>query len=128
VIPTGDGTAVSVTRIDVTGPSDAVLATATLDAVATEALVRAKLAERGIVPERVRLEAGRIEVTLQGVTAGATIEVREGGLFLVPDLVLPAIAVMEHPSGAPWRITGAAISPGGLVVEATVDAEALLRS
>jgi hypothetical protein len=123
-----DGNVVSIARIVLSGPSTGVKATTTLDAPATEGLVRSTLAERGIVPQRVSLLDGAVEVTVQGIAARAAIEVRGGSLFLVPGAGLAAIAVIERDGDAAWAIDGATVSPAGLVIEATVDAAALLTS
>jgi hypothetical protein len=121
-----DGIATSIGLVEFSGPSDAVAATATLDAVATEGLIRSKLAEQGIVPERVRLGDGAVDVTAGGLTVAAALESRDGGLYFVPEQLVPEIVLWAPKASDPWRITDAGVSEGGLEIEATVNVTALL--
>ncbi|NJD28807.1 MAG: DUF2993 domain-containing protein [Chloroflexi bacterium] len=121
-----DGTATSIDLVELSGPSDAVAATATIDAVATEGLIRSKLAERGIVPERVQLVSGAVEVTAGGLTVAAALESRDGGLYFVPEQLVPEVVLWAPGTTDPWRITDAGVSEQGLVIEATVNVERLL--
>lgn len=121
-----DGTAVSLERIEVSGPSDALWAKASLDAAAVELLVRSKLAEQGIRPDAVRLGTRSIEVVAQDVTIRARFDVHDGGLFLVPDRLIEPFAVLEYGQADPWLVTAATLAPSGLMVEATTQQEAML--
>jgi len=121
-----DGTAVSLERIEVSGPSDALWAKASLDAAAVELLVRSKLAEQGIRPDAVRLGTRSIEVVAQDVTIRARFDVHDGGLFLVPDRLIEPFAVLEYGQADPWLVTAATLAPSGLMVEATTQLEAML--
>jgi hypothetical protein len=121
-----DGTAVSLERIDVSGPSDALRAAANLDAAAVEGLVRSKLEEQGIRPDAMRLGDDAIEVDAQGVTIRARISVHDGGLYLEPDRLIEPLAVLEYGQAGPWLVIAATLAPAGLVVEATTQLEAML--
>ncbi|HSL98305.1 MAG TPA: hypothetical protein VK831_07015, partial [Candidatus Deferrimicrobiaceae bacterium] len=66
-----DGTSVSFEHIEVSGPSNALRATATLDEVAVERLVLGKLADQGIEADAVRLGDEQIEIDALGMTETA---------------------------------------------------------
>ena len=121
-----DGTVVSITLVELGGPSDAAEATATMDAEATEGLVRAKLAEAGILHDSVRLSEGVVEVSAGGQTVRSTIEVRDDGLFLVADRPLPPLALIQTDPSEAWHVSAATVSSDGLRLALTLDAEALL--
>lgn len=121
-----DGTVAAVDRIEVHGPSDSMTATATLDAAATVTLIAGKLDAAGIAHDRVQLGGGGVEVSAAGQTVQATFEVRDGGLILVPQGPLPRLTLIAPVEDDAWRFTSASVTPLGLEIGATADANALL--
>lgn len=126
-IRVADGTTVALRRLALRGPSDDLRATGMLDAVVVEQLVRAKLADQGIVADAVRLRDGQIEIDAVGMTFETRVSVHDGGVYLEAGRLPTSIALLEPESPpARWVVMSATVSPSGLAFDATTRIEAIL--
>jgi hypothetical protein len=106
--------------VTLSGSSRALTALADLDATTASTFVRGRLAAAGIPVNAVTFEAGRIDLTIAGVTIAAipvitSTEVRleaEGGGVSLP--------IVAFPSTGEWQITAIQVTPAGIRVTALV--------
>ncbi len=125
-ISLGDGSPVSVTSVEISGPSAVVVAIASLDAAAASELIRAALSDAGVGLDDVRLVDDGVEVTLLGQRGETPLAVADGGLVIPSILGIGPIPIVVPGADDAWRIVAVRVQPGGLEVEATVDAGRLL--
>jgi len=125
-IPTFDGSVISVDRITLSGSSRALIAEATLKREAALAFVQHQFDVRGIAISGLELTPGGVSLVLFEQRIPLQIGVQDGAL-VIPDLLgggpLELLAPLPED---PWRLTGATITPNGIVIDATVDVGAIL--
>ena len=125
-VPTDIGGVVDLERVDLSGPSDDVLATARLTPEAAVALLTQSLTDAGLAPDGVELIDGGVGLVLFGQRVDVPLGVVDGAL------VLPGIAggselvVFAPEADAPWRLTGVVVTPSGILIDAQVDAGGVL--
>jgi hypothetical protein len=125
-IPTFDGSAISVERITLSGPSTALTAEATMERGAAVAFIQHQFDAQGVAVTDLALTDGGISFLIFGQRVEVPIGVQDGAL-VIPDLLGggPMELLAPFPDD-PWRLTGATISANRLVIDATVDVGALL--
>ncbi len=125
-IPTFDGSAIMVDRITLAGSSSALTAEATLEREAALAFIQHQFDAQGIVVSDLELTPGGVSVVLFEQRVPLQIGVQDGAL-VIPDLLgggpLELLAPLPDD---PWRLTGATISPDGIVIDTSVDVGSLL--
>jgi hypothetical protein len=125
-VPMFDGAPVTIDSVTLSGPSDAVAATASLDAANAATLIRTTLADVGVDPGTVTLVDGGIAIEVFGQPVQVALAVDDGALVIPPMLGLGPIPIIAPGADDPWRITALEVTPDGLVIEATVDAVSFL--
>ena len=125
-IPTFDGSVIMVDRIRLAGSSSALTAEATLEREAALAFIQHQFDAQGIVVSDLELTPGGVSVFLFEQRIPLQIGVQDGAL-VIPDLLgggpLELLAPLPDD---PWRLTGATISPDGIVIDTSVDVGSLL--
>jgi hypothetical protein len=118
---------ITVRRIDVAGPTDAIVTTLSIDAA--EARRRAVVlltAELGHPPDRLTLVApDRIEAVINGVSVAGRLVVQDGALVAVGDKPLPTLQVIPASATGPLTLQSVTIRPDALVVTGTLAPSAL---
>jgi len=126
VFPVPSGASLTVSRIELTGASNAVTGAAQLQPAESVALVTELLADAGVSVSNVELGDGTVSLTVYGQHVELAIDVEDGAL-LVPDaLGLGPITLLEPGPDDRWRLTGASVAPGGIELDVVMDANALL--
>jgi hypothetical protein len=118
---------VTVRRIDVAGPTNAIVTTLSIDAAeARRRAVQVLTAELGHAPERLALVApDRIEVVIDGVSVSGRLVVQDGALVAVGDAPLPTVQVIPASATGPLTLLSVTIRPDALVVTGTLAPSAL---
>jgi hypothetical protein len=116
----------SVSLIQISGPSDAAQATARLSAAETENLVRVAARRVGLTLDTVQLTPTGLTVSSHGFTAQAQVAVHGGALTLDPGIG-GAIVLFQPTPSDPYTLEEAWISTDGLNVRGTVDLARLTR-
>lgn len=116
------GDTVQLERVDLEGPSEAVTATATLSAEAAVALLSASIRDAGLDPAGLQLIDGGIRLGLLGQPVDVAVGVVDGALVLPAMFGGGEIVVFAPEPDAPWQLTGVAVTPAGMLVDARVDA------
>ena len=123
----GTTTLVTIARIDLAGPTDAIAATITIQG--QEARLRAVAALDAVLPsppEALTLQApDRITTTVGGATLSGRLAVRNGALVVVGDAPLPTVEIIPAAASGPLHLTSVRIAGGDLVVKGTLDPSAL---
>jgi hypothetical protein len=123
------GTSIAIDRVDLSGPSDAVDATASIGRTAAVGLVSGALTAAGLPPENVELVDGGVRLQVLGQRTDIAIGVLDGSLTIAGSLAGGQIVLFGPAAGDPWRITSVTTSPNGLQVQTVADlAQVLLRS
>jgi hypothetical protein len=123
------GTSIAIDRVDLSGPSDAVDATASIGRTAAVGLVSGALTAAGLPPENVELVDGGVRLQVLGQRTDIAIGVLDGSLTIAGSLAGGQIVLFGPAAGDPWRITSVTTSPKGLQVQTVADlAQVLLRS
>lgn len=125
-IPLDDGTALTVDQVSLDGPSADTTAIATLDHAAAIQLIESALADGGVDAGDVELGSGTVAFQVFGTRAEVPIGVENGAIVLVNPFGTGSYAVVTPAAGDPWRFTGVSVTPGGMTIDASVDAGRLL--
>jgi hypothetical protein len=126
LIPTGDGSTISVDRISLSGPSTALTAKAHLDRVAALAFVQHALDSQGLVVSNLQLTNGGVSLVILDQPVELLIGIQDGAL-VIPDLLGGGPLDLLAPfADDPWRLTAATVTTAGMDIEAAVDARAIL--
>ena len=129
VLRGSDGAEVQAQRVQLSGPSDAVEAVASLSPDAAIAIVRKALDEAGLSSENLALVDGGVRMSVLGQTADVALGAADGAVTIAGSNAGGGTIVVFGPEpGDPWRITGISVSPDGIEVNAVVDLGSLLRS
>jgi hypothetical protein len=116
-------------RVQLSGPSDAVEAVASLSPDAAIAIVRKALDEAGLSSENLALVDGGVRMSVLGETADVALGAADGAVTIAGSNAGGGTIVVFGPEpGDPWRITAVSASPDGIEVNAVVDLGSLLRS
>lgn len=125
-IPLDDGTSLTVDQVSLDGPSADTTAVATLDHAAAIQLIESALAGGGPDIGDVQLGSGTVAFEVFGTKAEVPIGVENGAIVLVNPFGTGSYAVLTPAAGDPWRFTGVSVTPGGMTIDASVDAGRLL--
>jgi hypothetical protein len=121
VMTRSDGTTIDIDRIDLSGPSTAVDATAGITHDAAIALVRGALADAGLPVDEIELVDGGVRLQVLGGRTDVAIGVVGGSLTIAGALAGGQIVLFGPSTGDLWTLTGVAITPEGMQVHATAD-------
>lgn len=121
VLTLAGGGTIGVDRVELSGPSSAVDATASIAQGASIDLVRGALAEAGLPVESIELIDGGVRVQVLGQRTDVAIGVVDGSLAIAGAFSGGRIVQFGPSSGDAWRLTSVAISPEGMQVHATAD-------
>jgi hypothetical protein len=118
---------ITVRRIDVAGPTNAIVTTLSIDAAeARRRAVALLTAELGHPPDRLVLVApDRIEAVIGGVSVAGRLVVQDGALVAVGDNPLPTLQVIPASATGPLTLQSVTIRPDALVVTGTLAPSAL---
>jgi hypothetical protein len=125
-VPMLDGGSITIRAIELSGASTDLRATGHLDSTAAIQLVEASFADAGVEVGGVELGSGAVAFDIFGQRASVPIGVEDGALVLVNPFGTGSFELVAPSADDPWRFTGAAVTPDGLTIEATVDATRLL--
>lgn len=124
--PMFGGTPVTISRIDLSGASTAVLGAAQLGPSDAIAFVTRTFADAGVQVDGVQLEDGSVAVMVFGQRVELGIGVEDGALVVPDALGAGPITLLEPGPDDQWRLTGASVTPGGLEIDGLMNAAALL--
>jgi hypothetical protein len=124
--PMSSGLPLTIFHIDLTGASSAVTGEAQFRPDEAVAFITRSFADAGVHVEDVQLEDGAVSVMVFGQRIELGIGVQDGAL-VVPDAVGGGpITLLEPGPDDQWRLTGASVTPGGLEIDAVVNAAVVL--
>jgi hypothetical protein len=123
-----EGTSIRVGSVELSGPSTAVHARATLEAPEAEALILAAFADAGLELDGLQLVEGGVAVDVFGTRAEVGLAVANGAIVAPSLLGLASVPVLQPQPGDAWRVVGLSVEPGGLEIDATVDAGRLMAT
>jgi hypothetical protein len=122
-----DGSEIQAHEVKVSGPSDAVEATGSVGREAALELVRRALEATGLPIGDVELIDGGVRVNVLGQRTDVALGAADGSVAIAGSIAGGGPIVVFGPEpGDPWRITGVAVSPDGLEVEARIDLGSVL--
>jgi hypothetical protein len=109
-------------RVQLSGPSDAVDATATIDRDVALGIVRGAIQDAGLPAGDIALIDGGVRLTVLGQRTDVALGVVDGAVAIAGSIAGGGSIVVFGPDpGDPWRITGVSASPSGLEVHAVLD-------
>lgn len=121
-----DGRPIRVRSVLLGGPSRAVVAKAGVDPADAVALIGAALADAGFRVDSIQLVDGGAAIGALGREAIVIPTVADGGIYVPAVLGSSPIPIIVPEPGDAWRISTVTVSPRGLDIEASVDAQRLL--
>jgi hypothetical protein len=124
--PLDDGTSLAIDDVSLDGPSDAMAAVATLGHEAAAQLIVAAFADSGVEVSGVDLGAGTVAFEAFGARVEVPIGVEDGAIVVIDPFGTGSLEVIRPGEEDPWGFTGVAVTPGGLTIDAIVDAGRLL--
>jgi hypothetical protein len=128
IMTRADGSSVQLARVDLSGPSDRLEATARIDRDAALAIVGQALASAGLPADGAELIDGGVRLSVLGQRTDVAIGVVDGAVSIAGSIAGGGSIVVFGPeAGDPWQITGVSASPNGLQVHALIDLGPLLR-
>jgi hypothetical protein len=119
-------TMLSIERIDVSGPSTALVATAHLSRDEALAFLRWSFADAGITVDELDLIPGGISFVIFDQRVEVPVGPQDGALVIADLLGTGPMELLTPQTPDPWRITGVTVSPGGMDIIASVDTAGLL--
>ncbi|GEM_PF-6458058 len=121
-----NGVPVTISRIDLTGGSTAVTGEAQFDPNQAITFITRSFADAGIQVDGVQLEDGDVALMVFGQRVAFAIGVQDGALVVPDALGAGPITLLAPGPDDQWRLTGASVTPGGLDIDAVVNAATLL--
>ncbi len=119
--------AVSLTSVQLSGPSASAVAICTLTVTQTETLAESQLRSQGVDARVALVPRNRMIITVGGNSYFGSLEPENGSLYLVPDAgVLPKVLLMAPGEGNPFRITSVEVGDQDVVLTGTIDVQGLL--
>jgi hypothetical protein len=126
VAVTAGGISANADKVDVSGPSNAAVATGHFDTQQSADIVKAAAKRVGVSLDNAELVDGGLRLTVAGLQIGAGISVEGGALVLTPQIGPQVVLIQPAPSD-PWQLQEAYVSPSGITVRGTVDAARLAK-
>lgn len=124
----GGGDTLEVDQIALSGGSPSVAAAATFDRDGGIAFIERAIDAQGVAVTGVELIDGGVAFVIFEQRVEVALGV-EDGVLVVPDLLgAGSLELLAPEPGDPWRLTGVSITPGGLQLDALVDAAELLAT
>jgi hypothetical protein len=126
-VPQEDGDPIVITRIELSGPSSDLTATAHLDRAAAIAFIQRAFDQQGVAVSDIELAGGSLSFVVFEQRAAVPVGVQDGAL-VIPDMLGggPVELLAPLPEDA-WRLSGASITADGMDLTASIDAARLLR-
>lgn len=124
-VPLDHGAPIVVRRIELSGSSASLTATAHLDRAAAIAFVQKSLDQQGVAVSDIALTSGGVSLVIFEQRVQVALGVQDGALVIADMLGAGAIELLAPMAGDPWRLTGASITPNGMELNASVDAAGL---
>jgi hypothetical protein len=128
VIRRAEGGSIAVDRIDLSGPSDSVDATASISPAAAIALVRTALTDAGLPAVDVALINGGVRLQVLGQSTDVAIGVADGSMIITGSVAGGEIVLFGPAVGDPWRISAVAVTANGIQVHAVTDLESAIAA
>jgi hypothetical protein len=125
--PMSNGLPLTIGRVDLTGSSTAVTGAAQFGPKETIAFVTRSFADAGVQIDGIELEDGDVAVMVFGQRVELGIGAQDGALVVPDALGGGPITLLAPGPDDPWRLTGASVTPGGLEIDAVMNAAALLK-
>jgi hypothetical protein len=127
VLRRSDGSELRAREVQLSGPSDAVQATASVGPDAALRIVRQSLDGAGLPTGNAELVDGGVRLSVLGQQTTLALGAADGSVTIAGSVAGGSPIVVFGPEpGDPWRITGVSVSPDGLEVYATIDLAAVL--
>jgi hypothetical protein len=125
----GDGTQTQAGQVGISGPSNAIEATATVGRDAALEIVARALAGAGLPTEDLELIDGGVRLSVLGQRTDVAIGAVDGAVTIAGSVAGGGQIVVFGPeAGDPWRISSVSVSPSGLEIHALVDLDAVLTA
>jgi hypothetical protein len=124
--PMSNDLPLTIFRVDLTGASSAVTGEAQFAPNEAIAFITRSFADAGVQVEDVQLEDGAVSLMVFGQRVELGIGVEDGALVVPDALGAGPITLLEPGPDDQWRLTGASVTPGGLEIDAVVNAAVLL--
>jgi len=121
-------TLLEISSVDLSGPSDAVVATAHVDREAALAFMRWSFADAGIVVDDIDLIPGGISLVIFDQPIQVLVGPQDGALVIADLIGTGPMELLTPQPTDPWRITGVTISPGGMDITADMEVARLLAN
>jgi hypothetical protein len=125
-VPSGDGTPLTIDEIDLSGPSAATTASATLDHDAAVRLIESAFADAGIDVSGIELGTGTVAFKAFGSRVEVPVRVENGAIAVVDPFGTGSLELVKPRPDDGWRFTGVTVTEGGMTIDAIVDAGKLL--
>jgi hypothetical protein len=129
LIPLGDPGAapdLEITRIDLSGPSEAIVAEVRLDQPAALTFVTRSFADQGVDVTDMELINGALSFVIFGERVQVALEVIDGSLAIADILGAGQLDLLVPQPDDPWRLAGVTVTSSGMVLDASVDADRIL--
>jgi hypothetical protein len=124
----GDGTEIDAREVRLAGPSNAVEATTSVGRKAALGIVRGALEGAGLPTSDLELIEGGVRISVLGQRSDVALGAAGGAVTIAGSIAGGGPIVVFGPEpGDSWRVTGVAVSPDGLEVQASIDIGGLLR-
>jgi hypothetical protein len=122
------GTDIRAAEVHLSGPSDAMDATASVGRDAAVALVRRAIEAAGLPADDLELIDGGVRMSVLGQRTDVALGAANGAVTIAGSVAGGGSIVVFGPEpGDPWRITGVSVAPSGLEVHAAIDLGTVLR-
>lgn len=109
----GDGQRVTADTVALSGSGASLSATIGLSSGEAEAAIRSRLQAAGLPVEVIRLDVGRIQLTVAGRSLFTDLRLSDGGLALEVD-DLARVPLFEAPTTGEWRVEAVGVTPAGI--------------
>lgn len=120
-VPLVDGEPLPVERIELTGASDAVTASARLDYAATLAFITRSFDVQGVDARDVELIDGGVSIVIFEQRVALALAVADGALVIADLLGTGPMELLAPLPDDPWRLVGVTATSGGMEIVAAVD-------
>jgi hypothetical protein len=122
-----DGTDIRAAEVHLSGPSEAIDATANVGRDAAVQLVRSAIEAAGLPADDVELIDGGVRMSVLGQRTDVALGAANGALTIAGSVAGGGSIVVFGPEpGDPWRITGVSVASSGLQVHVAIDLGTLL--
>jgi hypothetical protein len=108
-----DGETLRIDRVDLSGPSTAIVAVGQVSAKALEAAIAEQLKSQGIGRDQVSVTNGEIRLVVEGRTVLASVSVEGSALILSTQSPLGSVPILRPPADGSWRLVDVSLTSAG---------------